>query len=78
MYISPNFEVNNDQDSYIVSPEQNKKGEINNYIVVERLVSGKTPIIVAEKIDKKRLLLAPVANNESMWLYPNGEIKIER
>jgi len=78
MYVSPNFEVENDQDAYIISPEQDKNGGIKNYLTIERLAAGKSPVVINENIDTKRMILSKVDDNQSMWLYPNGEIKTER
>jgi hypothetical protein len=76
MYVSPNFEIDNDYDSSIITPQINEDGIIDSFLFVEQLgVAGKIPLTISEKIDRKRVLLAKVTPTKSMWLYPNGEIK---
>lgn len=80
-YISPNFEIDTDPDSSIITPQLkddgSDKGVIDEYMLVEKLGAGAVPIVLSEKINRDRVLLAKVDPTKSMWLYPSGEIKTE-
>jgi hypothetical protein len=75
-YLSPNFKVSAVESEEVVSAIQ-EDGEVNKYLVAENLGGG-TPILTISKIEKDRMLLCIVGGTRSMWLYPNGKIKIER
>jgi hypothetical protein len=81
MYISPNFQVDNDPHSYILSPlledDGSDNGKMDSYLFVAQLGAGKVPIALTEKINRDKVLLAKVDASRSMWLYPSGKIKIE-
>ena len=78
MYLSPNFEIEEDENSSIITPQINEDGIVDKYMIVEQLGVGKTPITLSEKIDKSKIILAELDSLNKMYLYPNGEIKIER
>ena len=76
-YISPNFEIEEDADSQIITPQLDEDGNVDSYMYVSQLAAGKMPIVSTEDIDRDRVLLAKVDASQSMWLYSNGEIKTE-
>ena len=78
MYLSPNFEIEEDENSSIITPQINEEGIVDKYMIVEQLGVWKTPITLSEKIDKSKIILAELDSLNKMYLYPNGEIKIER
>jgi len=75
-YLSPNFKVSTVQTEEVISAIE-EDGKVSKYLVAENLGSG-TPILTTSKIEKDRMLLCSVGGTRSMWLYPNGKIKIER
>lgn len=82
MFISPNFEINTEADSSIVTPQLKDNGSdhtfVDEYMFVENLgAAGKTPIVISEKVDRDRILLGKVDDSKSMWLYPSGKISVE-
>jgi hypothetical protein len=78
MFVSPNFEINNDQDSIIISPELDDDGVVNTYLMAEGVSDKGSPLAISEDIDRSRLLLTKLANNQSMWLNSDGRIEIGR
>jgi len=77
MFITPNFEIEKDADSYLVSPIL-LSGMPESYIKGEKIDIGSNPILVEEDISRNRMLLTKLDELNSMWLYPNGKIKVER
>lgn len=77
MFITPNFRVDKEQDSNIFSAQINEADGVDRFVVARNLATGKYPIAVSQPIDRGRVLLSPIDDTDSMWLYPNGEIKIE-
>lgn len=75
-YVSPNFKVSNIETEEVISAVEDN-GVVDRYLIAENL-NGGTPILTTAKIDKERMLLCNVGGTKSMWLYPNGKIKIER
>lgn len=78
MFLSPYFEVYKANDSHIITPVLDKKGNPSSYLFVEKLgVSGVLPLVLRNKIERERMFLCSTDGVKSMWLYPNGEIKTE-
>ena len=78
MFLSPNFEINKDIYSNIITPKLNEKGVVDAFMFVEKLGEvGSAPIILEEKISRNRVLLGKADGIKNMWLYPSGEIKVE-
>ena len=78
MYLSPNFEIEKDENSSIITAQLNAENVVEEYMVVEKLGIGSVPIVISEKVDKSKIVLAKLDSLKTMYLYPNGEIKIER
>jgi len=78
MYLSPNFEVEKDENSFIITPQLNEEGIEEEYMFVDNLDVGQVPVVLSDKIDKSKIVLAELDSLNKMYLYPNGEIKIER
>ena len=76
-FISPNFEVDTDQNTVLISPKIGNDGNVDSYLVAENLGAGSRPIHVTEEIDRDKMLLAQLDAVNKMYLYPNGKIKIE-
>jgi hypothetical protein len=74
-YVSPNFKVSTNQTEEVISAIEND-GKVDEYLIAENL-SG-NPILTKAKIHTDKMLLCSVGGTKSMWLYPNGKIKIER
>jgi len=77
MFITPNFEVEDGADSYLLSPIL-LDGKVESYIKAEKVAFGSRPILLEEDVNRDRMLLTKLNDLNSMWLYPSGEIKIER
>ena len=43
MYLSPNFEIEEDENSSIITPQINEEGIVDKYMIVEQLGVGKIP-----------------------------------
>lgn len=76
MYLSPNFRIDEDLDSQIVTPLLNDDGVADRYMAVEN--TSKSTIVVENEIERDKIVLAPLDGLKTMYLYPNGKIKIER
>ena len=75
-YIDPNFKISEIQTEEVVSPMEDSNGNVNEFLLAENLSTE--PILTTSKINKTRVLLSSLGGTKSMWLYPNGKIKVER
>jgi hypothetical protein len=78
MYLSPNFKIDKDENSGIVTPQLNQEGIVDEVMTVEKLGIGAMPITISDDVDTEKIVLATLDSLQTMYLYSNGEIKIER
>jgi|FLLY01.1.fsa_nt_gi hypothetical protein len=79
MYISPNFEIEKDKDSSIITPKLNENNmTIDSFVFVNKLGIKAVPEINSEEINRDRIVLSKIGKLQTMYLYSNGKIKIER
>ena len=79
MYISPNFEIEKDKDSSIITPKLNEDNKtIDGFVFVNKLGIKASPVIESEEINRDRIVLSKIGKLQIMYLYNDGKIKIER
>lgn len=77
MFVNPNFQVNQEQDSQLLSGTSENE-ETVGFIYAEDVKSGGKGLIIPEELNRDRVCLSSLSDNMSMWLYKDGKIKIER
>ena len=78
-FIEPNFKVNNSASSHIITPIFNVDTfDVDRVLVGENMEDGKTPIVLAEKIERDKVVLATLDKGKFLYLYSDGSINIGR
>ena len=73
-FITPNFGLNTDADSEIISPEVNEEGGVESYLFVEKLDGHSKPKDYSEPIIRDRVIMWEDHKGTKLVLTADGNL----